>query len=237
MEIELFAGDARAIISPQGGYVTNLSDARGDILFPKRTLTNGAGEQKVRGGAHVCYPNFGPGGASGLGQHGFARTSNWNIKETSDTSATLSLDGQGDYRALQATLRYDIQDGVFTSALTIRNTGDVPVAVSPAFHPYFWHQPGTELVVDEERVVPEDLEGTVFIDGDTHHLQLGPRQLTVRSSNLPRWAEWTDQLGSYVCVEPTQSGYAFAEDIARADELAPAEMREYRYEIMWRGNS
>ena len=233
MEIELFAGDVRALVSPEGGYVTNLSDSRGYILFPKRTLANDAGEPKVRGGAHVCYPNFGPGGTSGLAQHGFGRTSNWQLQEHADSYAVLSLTGQGEYAPLQATLRYEVTESAFISTLTVHNTGEVPLQVSPAFHPYFWHQPATDVAVDDEKIIPEDLAGTLFIDGDTHTVQFGPRHLTLRSTNLPRWAEWTDQLGSYVCVEPTQSGYAFAEDMARADEIAPAASREYRYEISW----
>lgn len=233
MDIELFAGDVRAIISSQGGYVTNLSDGNGDILFPKRTLTTDSGEQKVRGGSHVCYPNFGPGGTSGLAQHGFGRTSEWRIDEHADDYAILSLEGRGLYSALQAVLRYEINEKSFTSTLTVVNGGDTPMRVSPAFHPYFWHQSGAEAVVDGERLIPADLAGTLFIDGDSHDLHLGQRHLTVRSENLPRWAEWTDELGNYVCVEPTQSGYAFAEDMTRADEIAPGASRDYRFAITW----
>ena len=100
MDIELYNGDAKAIISTHGGYVTNLANDDGDILFPKRTLKAPDGSEKVRGGCHVCLPNFGPGGDTGLAQHGFGRTSEWVVASKSEAAVELTLKGEGEYTVM-----------------------------------------------------------------------------------------------------------------------------------------
>lgn len=232
MEWELYSGNAKAIIESAGGYVTNLSDDRGDILFPKRNITNDAGEEKTRGGCHVCMPNFGPDGGTGLGQHGYGRTSEWTVVGNDATSVTLALAGQGTYADVRATLRYSLTDTDFTSTLTLRNGGTEPLAVSPGFHPYFFvgEQPA---MLDGEQLHQEEYAEAKFVDGNERRLEANGRMVTITSENLNRWALWTDQLGQYFCVEPTQSGFAFAEDLGRADMLDPDAERVYTYKIAW----
>lgn len=233
MEWQLYNGETKATVSSKGGYVTNLANGNGDILFPKRTLKNTAGEDKTRGGCHVCMPNFGPDGGTGLGQHGYGRNSEWTLVSNEDTSVTLALAGQGDYADLRATLHYELAANEFTSTLTLRNGGQKPLPVSPAFHPYF-NLGGQKPELDGE--THEDLaefEGTLFIDGDSRLLGVANRTLSLTSINLARWAIWTDQLGDYFCVEPTQAGYAFAEDISRGDVLEQNQEKTYNYTIKW----
>ena len=100
MDIELYNGATKAIISTKGGYVTNLANDEGDILFPKRTLKDAEGNEKTRGGSHACLPNFGPGGASGLEQHGYGRTSDWRVVERSETRVELLCEGVGEYTSM-----------------------------------------------------------------------------------------------------------------------------------------
>ena len=232
MDIELYKGDTKAIISPHGGYVTNLSDFSGDILFPKRTLKAKDGSDKLRGGSHVCLPNFGPGGESGQEQHGYGRASEWTVESSSADDAVLTLAGSGAYEGLKARLEYAIADQELTSALTLTNESSQPLRVAPAFHPYFVHK-GEVAIDGEQKALLDDFKDAVFIDGAKHILRTDGRLITLMSGNLPRWAQWTDQLGNYFCLEPTQSGFAFAEDMSRADELAPGETKTYRFVIGW----
>lgn len=232
MDIELYNGETKAIISTRGGYVTNLSDSYGDVLFPKRLLRTKDGQEKLRGGSHVCLPNFGPGGDSGQEQHGYGRTSEWAVESSSADSAILTLAGSGIYEGLQARLEYAVSDQELTSTLTLTNEASQPLRVSPAFHPYFAYK--GEVEIDGEKILALDaFQDAVFVDGAKHIVRTGGRLITLMSDSLSRWAQWTDQLGSYICVEPTQSGFAFSEDMSRADELKPGETKVYRFTIGW----
>lgn len=231
MDIELYSGDTKALISTRGGYVTNLSDLNGDILFPKRALKAQDGSEKIRGGSHVCLPNFGPGGESGQEQHGYGRTSEWAVESSDASSVVLTLAGEGEYDGLAARLEYAVDDQELTSALTLTNESTAPLRIAPAFHPYFVHK--GKVHVDGQPVNLNEFKEAVFIDGTKHILSTDTRLITLMAGNLPRWAQWTDQLGSYFCLEPTQSGFAFSEDLSRADELAPGEAKTYRFVIGW----
>lgn len=232
MEWELYKGEAKAIIESSGGYVTNLSDDRGDILFPKRVITNEAGEEKTRGGCHVCMPNFGPDGGTGLGQHGYGRSSEWQLVSNDETSVTLALPGQGTYADVRATLQYVLTETSFTSTLTLRNGGTEPIAVSPGFHPYFFV--GDQApALDGEEVHLDEYAEAKFVEGNERHLIAHGRELTLTAQQLNRWALWTDQLGAYFCVEPTQDGFVFAEDMSRADMVAAGADAVYQYTISW----
>lgn len=181
----------------------------------------------------MCMPNFGPGGDSGLGQHGYGRTSEWSIIEQSDNMVELSLNGQGDYTFLDATLRYEVLDGIFEMSLTLKNFGDAPLKVAPGFHPYFAHANHPVEIDDEEYDDLGALEGTKFVEGNRRVLNIGGKRIRLHSEHLETWALWTDQLGPYICVEPTQSGNAFAEDISRADTLKWGESKTYECTLTW----
>lgn len=232
MDIEIYSGDTKAIISSKGGYATNLSDMSGDIFFPKRVLTVADGSEKIRGGAHVCVPNFGPGDEFGLDQHGYARVRTWRIVASSSHSVTLELEGEGTYAGLNAQLHYEIEEALFTSTLSLHNTSPDPLVVAPAFHPYYAHK-GAVTIDDEQYASLEGFREAHFITGSTHTTETATRRLTHRSTALATWAIWTDQLGDYLCIEPTQSGFAFSQDISRADTLESGETKVYSYQVGW----
>lgn len=228
MDIELYAGDTKAIIATKGGYVTNLADRSGDIFFPKRTLG-----EKVRGGCHVCLPNFGPGGEHGLVQHGFGRSSEWEVVRRSEVLVELVLTGLGTYRDTTFSLTYELHDTALEMSLTVKNQGNTSRKVSPGFHPYFYCG-GTAVEINGKRY--EDLAEfgeAVFVGSDTLRIQIANRRLLLHSDELLSWALWTDQLGDYFCVEPTQSGFAFAEDITRADTIEPGTEKSYSFMVAW----
>lgn len=231
MIIELRRSDRKAILDTHGGYLTNYADDQGDIIYPKRAISTAGGEQKIRGGCHVCMPNFGPGGESGLDQHGYGRTSDWNIMESTDTHVVLGLVGQGDYADMPAQIRYELTDASLDITLNLVNNGQVALDVGPAFHPYF--ATGDHTVVDgqafnvlaySDMVLSDQLSERVI--NTNHHT------IVLKSADMPYWAQWSDRLGDYFCIEPSYGGFTFIDqNHRRTDTLQPGESKNYQFSI------
>ncbi len=214
-----------AVVDPIGGWLTHFSDDNGAILYPKTMLKDESGDEKIRGGNHVCLPNFGPGGESDLAQHGFGRTATWEVLEAEQSQVRLTLEGgAAGYEGLISELHYTLRQDGISMRLIVMNVGNEPLAIAPAFHPYFALPEGEDTVlVNDETLTLSDLHEMKLVDGESRHLLAGHRNIHLESRNLPTWAHWTDELGKYVCVEPTMAGYAFENNTQRllqAGELA-----------------
>jgi glucose-6-phosphate 1-epimerase len=235
MEVELTHGTTKAIVDPKGAYVTNLSDDNGDVLFPKRNLTASDGSVKVRGGCHVCLPNFGPGGESGQPQHGFGRTSDWEVTDKTENGIILTLArGEGEYEDMATVLAYQLADDMIRMTCEVTNNGTVPLRVAPAFHPYFSLTGEKEVEIDESKELLDDLAEAQFFEGATHTLKTAARTFKMTSTELPMWAKWTDQLGKYVCVEPSQGGFTFLNtEPTETEMLAVGASKTYGVSITW----
>lgn len=232
MNITLHTSTTTVTIATDGAYITNLADERGDVFYPLQTLTTPDGERKTRGGCHVCLPNFGPGGASGLAQHGFGRTSQWQVVEHTSNRVELMLRGSGAYAGLESRLVYTVAEHQLAMQLTLVNVGEDELLVAPAFHPYFAYD-GVPVLDGQSLTDLAPLAETIFVDGPTRQLVTGLRTITLQSEGLPRWAVWTDGLGSYLCVEPTHSGNSFADNPAHAATLVPGQMARYGVRVGW----
>lgn len=235
--IEIYSGSTKALVDPNGAWLTNLSDDNGDILFPKRLLIAPDGSQKARGGCHVCLPNFGPGGESNLPQHGFGRTLLWEVGTQLDNRIELELvGGSKEYETLCSTLIYEVHEGSITIVLRVENNGAQPLRVAPGFHPYFSLRPDeVEIEVTGEKFNLAELPGTLYREGQKQKLVTAKRTITISSKNLSTWAVWTDQLGSYVCVEPTSGGNAFLDDQSNGTiALEQGSHVQYSATITWR---
>lgn len=232
-------------VDPHGAYLTALRDKHGgDVLLPRQITPEG----KTRGGSHVCLPNFGPGGATKLAQHGFGRQLDWNVVEAGNTHCVLRMPetaapgSRSGYETLQATIRYTYSQGATDEQLMVRlnvrnsaQQGSEPMPIAPGFHPYFVAY--DEAVLDNRRLSLEHLGGTKFIDGPTHVLETTKHQIVIHSNQLQRVAVWSgnDTERDYVCVEPTQSGPSFAESKTEVMHmLSPGEQRDYEMVISWR---
>lgn len=232
MNITLHTGTTTATITTSGAYITSLADEHGDVFYPLQQLTTPDGERKTRGGCHVCLPNFGPGGASGLAQHGFGRTSQWQVVEHTSGRVELMLRGSSAYAGLESHLVYTVAERQLAMQLTLVNVGDDELLVAPAFHPYFAYD-GVPVLDGQPLADLTPLAETIFVDGSTRQLATGLRTITLQSEGLPRWAVWTDGLGSYFCVEPTHSGNSFADNPAHAATLVPGQMARYGVRVGW----
>lgn len=233
--LSLKCGDTQATINELGAWVETLSFRGQDILFPKTTLTNPSGEDKTRGGMHVCLPNFGQGGDSGLPQHGFGRQSLWQVVGRDDSRAELVLKSHSSgYAGLSARLVYKLDELALSTTLELDNQGVGILRLAPAFHPYFAVGDNTPSVKINDRVYRLDsLAGTEFIEAKTMSIQLGDKSIRLSQENLPVWAIWTDQLGLYVCIEPTFGGYRFLQNAQSDELLAPGAQTSYSTTLSW----
>lgn len=233
--IELWSGTTKALVDAQGGWLTNLADESGAILYPRRTLQEVDGTTRVRGGLHVCVPNFGPGGESGLERHGFARNATWEVIERDMPCVRLMLRGGAPgYEGLVSMLRYTLGEASLMVTLELKNEGDTPLRVAPGFHPYFILQDGERAVkLDGDVIHLGEVAGTEFVDKTVGVLATQQRKVHIATSELTRWAIWTDQLGPYICVEPTFAGNAFVLGESPVQLLAPGASNIYSATFSW----
>lgn len=122
----------------------------------------------IRGGIPICFPQFGPYGD--LMQHGFARVSEWDIKncmvnEDGSVSAVFGLSSEmKDQEGVQAwPYQFDAEYTVtlgyvgLETKLAVTNKGQEPIQFTAAFHNYF-----KATKVDNARVF--GFEGCKFLN-------------------------------------------------------------------------
>ena len=124
-------------------------------------------DKAIRGGVPICFPWFGPNADDPkLAQHGFARTSMWNIvgsKGNSDSSVTviLGLKSSASTQSLWANefdAFYSITVGnSLTLGLSVKNTGSNPFEYQDALHTYF-------CVSDVRKMQITGLENCEYLD-------------------------------------------------------------------------
>jgi galactose mutarotase-like enzyme len=210
--IELRNKTYKATIDPQGAWLVNFSDTSGAILFPRTELTYPDGAVKMRGGSHVCLPNFGPDVEFGLDQHGFGRTLAWKIESQLDHTVILLLRGGAEmYSDLVSRLTYSLTSRGLQMNLALQNKGSQSLPIAPGFHPYFSiRSEDTSVIIDGQELAFNDLSDMKLIQSDGRELWLDGRRLRLSSSML-WWAHWTDRAGDYLCIEPTFDGNAFTD--------------------------
>ncbi len=214
-----------ATIEPMGGWLETLTIDGTTVLFPRRTLKNAAGEPKIRGGCHVCLPNFGPDATGNLPQHGFARESRWDVIEHMPDRLILRLHTvEGTYSGLYALLNVRLTTSGMSLGLSIENQGQNVLSIAPAFHPYFVSHT-KDGDIDGTSYSMDSLEEAQILNGAPRLVTLDGQQFVLRANNLPTWIIWSDRLGGYVCLEPTQSGFSFAgiPQVQGAIRLKPTE--------------
>jgi glucose-6-phosphate 1-epimerase len=158
------ASGASAEIAIQGAHVVSWKRANGEeMLFLSANSALSPGEP-IRGGIPVVFPQFANLGP--LPQHGFVRTSAWDVVEVSrdpggsvfalfrtrDTDATRALWPH----AFRATLRVTLDEALST-AITIENTGGESFPFQCDLHTYL-------RVGDLRKVTIEGLEGATYQD-------------------------------------------------------------------------
>jgi glucose-6-phosphate 1-epimerase len=234
MEVRLQSGAVTALVTTRGAWMTSLLDERGDVLFPRQEMHTAEGAAKTRGGLHVCLPNFGPGGESGLPQHGFGRELEWTISDQTEAAVMLELAaGIDGYEEMSAELSYQLAERVVVVTLELTNKGEKELRVAPAFHPYLSLEKG-RIQIDGEEPRLDGLAEAKMFRGERHTVELSPRVFTLESEQLPVWATWTDQPGNYICIEPSAAGFAFLKATPSSEErLRSGETKSYIFKLVW----
>lgn len=78
--LEVVGARSTAAIYKHGAHVTHFQKTGQPPLLFLSSCSHFAENQPIRGGIPVIFPWFGP--REGMGQHGFARTRSWELKET-----------------------------------------------------------------------------------------------------------------------------------------------------------
>ena len=234
-------------VDPHGAYVRRLEYKGRPLLFPYTEFKDG----KVRGGMHVCLPNFGPAPDQDLNQHGFGREATWQlttgradgaseVRCRLNTSSTHKVAPKR-YHGMYVRLVYGVALNPETNTIdlsadvTILNRGRQEITIAPAFHPYFAipmvDTPEDIAVITE----PEDAEyrfsKTVWaqspiIDVSTnrHVIIDAPATppIVVGQVNLPQYVCWSDGR----LDEHSRYGYVCVEPTAHGFAFAdPANVR------------
>ena len=226
--VELTNDSLRVVVNPEGAWVEEFSTNGLPVFFPRTQLASDSGEQKTRGGMHVCLPNFGPSTSHNLPQHGFGRTSTWKVTRQSSRSVELRLlNPPVNYEALESSLVYTLEDGL-EATLTLRNQGRTSLRVAPGFHPYFFlEESETAVLVNDTVYKLAELGGTEFTSSKKASLKTANYEIEINQNNLETWAIWTDQLANYVCVEPTYGGNRFLETSSPDEFITPGEEKSF----------
>lgn len=191
-----------------GATLTSWQVEGTELIFvsPKAVFDN---KKAIRGGIPVCFPSFGP-WAFGP-QHGFARTSVWQVLEPvetqpdGDVSVTMRLTDTEESRKLwdlKFSLDYKIVLGAEQLSLELKltNSSDQQMDFTTALHTYFRVKD-----VRSSRVL--GLTGLTFVDKtlpDTPLLQETREEVVVEG--------WTDRVylglppGSSIHVEGVEGG-------------------------------
>lgn len=250
--IVLEHGSSRACLAPErGGMVTRFSVGGRELLYlDEGTLLDRT--KNVRGGNPILFPSPGKleGGPYRMDQHGFARTSPWNVLDRTTDRVTLELRSSEATRALYpwdfvATYTTILSEGV----LRIEQRFEGAMAFGAGFHPYFLVRDKTKARVTspatrawdnaaKKAVSPpvidltqKELDLHLLDHGSSRAaLELEDGRIEVRGSpEFRRWVIWTLEGKDFVCLEPwTSPGNALND---RVDLLvAPTEIWT---EIAW----
>ena len=165
--LALASETGEALVFLHGGHVTHFQPRGGKpLLWVSRESRYESG-RPIRGGVPVCFPWFGPkAGAPDAPLHGFARIRPWALRtvapeEGGGLRAVLELVSDEATRALfPHDVRVSLEVGVGSSlslALTVRNTGPLPLPFEEALHTYL-------AVSDVRQCRVSGLEGAAFVD-------------------------------------------------------------------------
>jgi glucose-6-phosphate 1-epimerase len=152
-----------------GAHVTGFQKiGEPPLIFVSAKSHFGAGEA-IRGGVPICFPWFGS--RTGGPSHGFARTSEWELMETSvakDGAVTVRLrlpmaGLKPAWSALRTEFVITVADTLTMELIATNNSADQPLEIENCLHTYF-------QVGDIGAVSITGLQGASYVDnaGDGH---------------------------------------------------------------------
>lgn len=213
-----------------GAYINKLVYNNQDIFFPKKTLETEKG-YKIRGGMHLCLPQFSQAQEWDLVPHGFARDIEWHALDSSENHLVLQAEKvDGKYANLLTKLFIYLNGNNVEMKIVLENKGVDDLEVAPAFHPYFLTEDKDVQIDDKTLEIDVDrLDQTVYEDG-IKSFKTSEYKLDFSVKNLNYFAIWTDGLGPYLCLEPNHSKDSFYRQEGY-DILKPGQVKPYEFNI------
>ncbi|WP_073997269.1 aldose epimerase family protein [Anaerococcus urinomassiliensis] len=222
-----------AEVNTNGGYIDSLKLGDKLIFFPKVMVKIGD-ELKVRGGMHVCAPNFSADKIfNKLPSHGFCRDRDWKIEDSNDSAIRLSLsiEGEGDYEDVLFKLSYELVEKSLFATVKIENNSSSDKIIAPAFHPYFYAN-HDDFVIDDIQINKDDLPNSIYSKSNSQGFRANGNHIMVKGiTNVNEFVFWTDFKGDYICVEPTYNSIAFSDKNKQTYKLGPGNEFELKIEI------
>lgn len=202
----------RANINEEGAYVESFIFKDKEVFFDKKSLPLGD-SLKIRGGMHVCAPNFSDDKLlNELPSHGFGRDESWKVVDYGNDYLKLGLKGLGSYKDVYFEISYKLLEDGLKTRLTIENKGEGKIPLAPAFHPYFATK-FEDLKLYGHDIEKKDLPDSIFIDTDSITFSKADMEVQVKGNeNVGTFTVWTDFLDDYICIEPTLNGKSFLDD-------------------------
>jgi len=171
-----------------GGHVTSWKAGGKERFFLSRGSLFQPGKP-IRGGIPVCWPQFG--GRGSLPQHGFARTSEWQLARTELldnglVTAELQLTETAETLAIwphqfALGLRLLLDEMALTIEAQVINTGNAPFDFQLALHTYF-------QIPDIREAAIKGLRGVTFLDA------MRDRATDVETRGVIRFDQETDRI-------------------------------------------
>lgn len=225
-----------AHINLDGAYVEDLSYGEKSVFFPKSRLKM-ADSYKIRGGMHVCAPNFSDDNLlKELKSHGFGRDLTWKSLEEAEDHLLLGLDGIGSYEKVSFKISYKLVDNKLEVKLIVENKDDKKVPLAPAFHPYF-KTSYEDLDISGVSINKEDLPDSIFLDKKDLSFKTKDFAIDIiGKENVSVYTIWSDFLGEYICLEPTYNGKSFMDLDKKVYYLNPNETFTQSFDILVKEN-
>ena len=188
---------------------------------------------KLRGGMHVCAPNFGPDEIlHELAQHGYGRDEEWDITEEAEDYIKLSLAGKGSYKDVKFTLIYRLTEDGLTTEFTAVNEGEETKLINPAFHPYFYTK-DCNIEIDDFEVIRDELPKPMTDDNKNESIKTSEFVIDIiGEKGVGTYIIWTDFGDDYVCVEPTYNGMSFKDNDLEPYQLKSSETFTQKFDIV-----
>jgi galactose mutarotase-like enzyme len=199
--------------SETGGTIISWKFKGTDIFFPQQEMLVG-GEKKLRGGMHVCFPNFGKADKKfGLPNHGTIRNRQADtILEDSMVFRGCELLGPNYSEECAVLVSITLNENGFRYSLFARllQVTPEPIYTNIGFHPYFrtpneevkvvigtdWTQVKTPIVGPVSKDMTESAD--VLVPG-IGRVNIIPQEIWKSSLKATIWRDSPN----YVCVEPS----------------------------------
>lgn len=215
-----------------GAWIKRFDKDDKHVFFPFKEMEIN-GSHKLRGGMHVCAPNFGPDEIlNELAQHGYGRDEEWEIIEEAEDYIKLNLSGKGSYKDVIFTLTYKLTENGLTTEFIAVNEGEETKLINPAFHPYFYTK-DFNIEIDDFEVIRDELPKPMTDINKNESIKTSEFAIDIiGEKGVGTYIIWTDFGDDYVCVEPSYNGMSFKDNDLEPYQLKASDTFTQKFDIV-----